>query len=840
MGNQINKRYYPGTIHKINKNNNQTLIDNSNPDDPKNKPIYDLTLRNTIWQIINDQKDYDTMEPFNVGTISPKMPIDTYIKMQASQIDKTGNIVPNPDMVTLPIYTPNPSIRKPDRASSHHFNNGRIDRDVYVNQFKGFCTYSVDKNLPDQHENVVSYPLPVISSKYLQNRTSNNIIASPDEKYDESSTDKFPIQIPNIGFEVVDRLKQIQDIATKYGISLVLDGSDIKNKKYKTADQLLSELNRNAYPQILDKIDIGYQMDYDDYTGYLNNNNTKNIQTKADSSTNNTRCDNFMIHQCAKQLYEQGCLKYDITYDNEGNPQRQAITWSSVNSMCYDKQNFPFTGASECVCINNPAGHAVNLFATAFKEDGTIPYTEKVNQGHLINERPIFCGTQPGQIDANDNVALLACSANRDNISDIILPLYNSDKTLITTAINPQLIPGNCNTAFGVHITSNGSGACYRTNTQQNGHLSVTTCSNTINIGNSNIDTLALEAIHMQNKCGQTSNASGDGITQTAEQKTEAEAEAKAIQAIYDNATMINIKFNNYATQIKNAPGKIRDYTQDYIIKKKEIETKISNANDIIKSSENNTSVKINDSIILIQNIQSQIDNILSALQTILNDSDINLTNIPSTADINNSYALLQQYLKKSLDKTQKIISNINKDNIIAYYAKITAYEAAIKSTLNDKIQNFSTIKSDIITINNDYKTLKGLYGSTGNYGDTGYTSDIIHKIINIYNKVALKEKIDTKDNPVHKPSSIGDGTNTNVPDNKESPSNVPDNKESPSNVPDNKESPSKFKLWLIIGVILLLIIIVIIIIIIIKNKSNNLVNKIDDTDTDDSDNNKD
>jgi hypothetical protein len=836
MGNQINKRYYPGTIHKINKNNNQTLIDNANPDDPKNKPVYDLTLRNTIWQFINDQKDYDTMELFNVGTISPTMPIDEYIKMQTSQIDKTGNIVPNPDMVTLPIYTPPLSIRKPDRASSHHFNNGRIDGDVYVNQFKGFCTYSVDKKLPDQHENVVSYPLPVIASKYLQNRTSNTIIAPPDEKYDESSTEKFPIQIPNIGFEVVDRLKQIQNIATKYGISLVLDGSDIKNIKYKTADQLLSELNRNAYPQLLDKVDIGYQMDYDDYTGYLNNNNTKNIQTKADSSTNNTRCDNFMIHQCAKQLYEQGCLKYDIIYDNEGNPQRQAISWSSVNSMCYDKQNFPFTGASECVCINNPAGHSVNLFATAFKEDGTIPYTEKVNQGQLINERPIFCGTQPGQIDANDNVALLACSANRDNISDIILPLYNSDKTLITTAINPQLVPGNCNIAFGVPITSNGSGACYRTNTQQNGHLNVTTCSNTINIGNSNIDTVTLEAIHMQNKCGQTSNASGDGITQTADQKAEAEAEDKAALAIYNKASMINTSFNNYAIQIKNAPGKITNYIQDYIIKKKEIETKISNAKDIIKSSENDTSVKINDSIILIQNIQSQVDNILSALQTTLNDADINLTNIPSTADINNSYGTLKQYLKNSLDKTQNIISNTNKDNIIAYYAKITTFEAAIKSTLNDKIQNFSKIKSDIITINNDYSTLKGLYGSTGNYGDKGYTSDIIYKINDIYNKAAIKENIDTKDNPVHKPST----NSGNVPDNKESPSNVPDNKESPSNVPDNKESPSKFKLWLIIGVILLLIIIVIIIIIITKNKSNNLVNKIDDNDTDDSDNNKD
>jgi len=852
MGNQIQKRYHTSAIYKINKNNNPELIDNTinNQITYTSSPVNDLTLRNTIWQIINDQKDYDTMEPFNVGTISPAMSIDDYSKMQDAQHDASGNIIPNPTTVTLPIYTPNPTVRAPDRASSSHFYKGTVTNDVYVNQFKAFCTYSVDKDIEGQSENVVSYSLPIINKDFLHGSWPE--ISPADEKFDINKTAKYPIPIPNIGIEVPDRLKKIQDIAKNYGIGLTLNGSEAeKNIRYKTADMLLGELNRKAYPQILDKVDIGYQMSKADYDKYLINDNTKLLQTKVGSSTNsNTGCDNFMIHQCAKQLYEQGCIKYDMIYDDEGTPQRQAITWSSVNSMCYDKQNFPFTGASECVCINNPRGHALNLKATSFRDDGYIPYTEKINQGQIINEKPIFCGTSvSNSFDPNDAVATLACSASRDTISDITLPMYNSDGKLL--AINPQLVPGNCNYAFAVPLNSGGGGACYRTSTQQNAHTNIVHCDNTISIGDSKIDTVMLEAIHMQNNCGQTPSASGSGITQTADQKTVADTEIAAAIANFDKANAINTLFTNYASQITNAPGKIANYNLLYTTNKKDIESKITNANDIIKASENEPSAKINESISAIKTIQSQIDILLGALKTALNESDINPSNIPSSADIRNSYTTLQAYLKTSLDKAQHAISDSNKDPMGELYAKILAYQTAISSTLEDKITKFNSIKTNVIQINTDYENLNKIYSGTNNYGDADYTSDIIHKITDLFNNVATKEGAKIKPNPAPVPAPVpalvptsevnisGETSKTNVAGETNVPgetnvtgeTNVPGetNVTGETNVPGETDNPppiqseTKSYLWLIIGIVLLLIVIIIVVIIVMKRKSNNI-----------------
>ena len=541
MGNQLIKGYDTGNTENprmIKKTNN--VNDLSYTSSYNFEKVTDMTLRNTIWSFIDNQEDYDIMEDLIVGKITPDRNIDTYIATQDAQ-EKGTFVRDSNNMITLPIYQsadyPTPDKKRtPDPASAHNIypNN---NTPVLVNRVKAICHQQYEAGLTEK--NVVSYTLPKINGNFANDNKTNTCA---ENCLDENTILNYPINLSKI-IEQKDKdptatLKQLQDLADKFHILKTLS---ITSTKEKTADQLISELQRKSYPKLLDIESIGYMIDQnsDDYTKLktiMANNITK---SSNDSSGVNSGCDTFMIHQCAKQVYEQGCLKYDVVYDKDGKPLKQVPTWSPNNDMCYDETNIPFYGVNECACLNNPYGNALGIKATSFHSNGRIPYKYKMSTLSQNIGDNIFVGNNEKPIDSADSIA--GRIYDKEATSNITLPLYNLNGKDAKN-FHPVVVPGYCNDHWQ-NKASDGHGMCYRTNDMVNSKGTFNFCTNELDIGDSNIGSLTLDSIHQQNNCGSSSPFPSD--VQTAAQ---AEADSSIIQSDNDNNQQASIANNNIAT----------------------------------------------------------------------------------------------------------------------------------------------------------------------------------------------------------------------------------------------------------------------------------------------------
>jgi hypothetical protein len=782
MGNQITKRKEDvDPLIKINSINNMKDI-NSSPKSDGNDIITDLTLRNTIWSFIDNQQDFDVMSPFALGTI--QKPTD----------EKKGDAI-------LSMYQAGKPRAQDPASAQNMFGKKDPGHPIFVNQLKAFCTNATDDPTITLKPNVVSYPLPIIATEYSQMKDGAQA-PPPDRIFDDNKlfidkdhkVAKYPIPLDDI-IKLPDtdpnKLKKLQDLAPTYDIDPILDNSKTPPKKKSTA-QLLTEFKRKAYPKLLEITYVGYQMTGTAYKALQTDPNISGTTLTKTGSTDkdNTACDNFMIHHCAKQVYEQGCLQYGLDYDKDGNPIKQVVEWNSKNGMCYDDNNFPFTGVPECACLNNPYGNSLNLQARSFNDDGTIPYKYHLNSNNGNN---IYCGVPPNKYADSDSIAKKVCDVSGKGASNLTLPLYGASANMFY----PSTIPGDCQTLMN-NGAGSGKGICYRTNNMINSNPSISICTNVLNIGDSNIDSLTLESIHQQNNCGSSAPTSNNPDPDTVAQQEAADAATSDDTKNFNSATGINSTFTALHTQIKNAKSNVINYRSISTANVQAINTDILDAATLLKTSENYSTSQLNDSITAITNKQFDIDNKLSAMDGQIHSNDFALL---SSSDIQ---SLVDQLTGFKTTSDNNVKNNPTIDTINSNNKQIQTYIDSINAaSINTDIQGLLAQQGQLKA---DYDKVSSYKSTGGTYPNDDYSSDIITQVISLYNKAATKEGRQPKAIP-------------NAPP----PTTPTPQGETPTTPPDDtpkSESKSKLYIWIGVGVFVLILIILGIILLKRRNKS--------------------
>ena len=66
-------------------------------------------------------------------------------------------------------------------------------------------------------------------------------------------------------------------------------------------------------------------------------------------------CDNFMVNNCGKSLYDRGCFK--IETNSSG---KKVAVWDAKNKNCFTEDKQLAYGLEECKCINSQTGYTLN------------------------------------------------------------------------------------------------------------------------------------------------------------------------------------------------------------------------------------------------------------------------------------------------------------------------------------------------------------------------------------------------------------------------------------------------------------------------------------------------
>ena len=226
---------------------------------------------------------------------------------------------------------------------------------------------------------------------------------------------------------------------------------------------------------------VGFQID-DDTKKYCGDNNAVgiagyNFSTIRGGGNTASICDNFMLDYCAKNLYEQGCIK--MGKSKSGNTVAQ---FDGSNKMCTDidaKMNY---GPPECHCLNSVFGENLNKWPARDIEDKTFgtknPY-----------------GLE-GRSTSSDNVA-----------TKYSLDIYKRD----STKTYPKVLDARC--ANRAYMGDSGISKAYTLLKEDKEN--VTICLNDINFIDSTIGTLNLTDIEMKNECGSSASRENQQATQS-------------------------------------------------------------------------------------------------------------------------------------------------------------------------------------------------------------------------------------------------------------------------------------------------------------------------------------
>ena len=249
----------------------------------------------------------------------------------------------------------------------------------------------------------------------------------------------------------------------------------------------------------LDTSYVGFQID-DDTKKYCGDNNIGgiagyNFSTNRGGSTKSV-CDYFMMDYCAKNLYEQGCLK---TIKDEDD----VIVGQFVgedNKICMDSDGRMNYGPPECHCLNSMLGPNLNSWPARELEDKT------------------FGTKNPYGLTGRDYT-------DPDNIATkYSLNIFGTkgDKQF------PKVLDARCK----LRATGGDSGLSKAYTLAQDDNANPTICMNEINISHSKINTFIMKDIKMENDCGNAPVTENKKISQAAidaaKAKFDADAAAKA------------------------------------------------------------------------------------------------------------------------------------------------------------------------------------------------------------------------------------------------------------------------------------------------------------------------
>ena len=73
----------------------------------------------------------------------------------------------------------------------------------------------------------------------------------------------------------------------------------------------------------------------------------------------NDLCNEFMVDQCAKSLYDQGCITC-ANPEDDGEFKKCTPKWNVKNKNCFTEEGTLIYGPEECACINSQTGFTLN------------------------------------------------------------------------------------------------------------------------------------------------------------------------------------------------------------------------------------------------------------------------------------------------------------------------------------------------------------------------------------------------------------------------------------------------------------------------------------------------
>ncbi len=216
---------------------------------------------------------------------------------------------------------------------------------------------------------------------------------------------------------------------------------------------------------------LGYVVDYQDLgLQFKLLNNDKNFCTDLELTTSESgQCDKIMVNNCAKSLYDIGCIK-TIERTSDSGQKTIIPVWNSENKKCFEFDGSLSYGPEECMCINSFTGFALNTKPSA---SITSPnYSKRVN---------------PYNINGSDQNSYTKYSAN--------LFKYDSQYQ------RPQVLDKRCASGIIGGSKASGKGPTY-TGAKLGYDVDVDICLSQINIGDSQIGEANFENINLTNVCG--------------------------------------------------------------------------------------------------------------------------------------------------------------------------------------------------------------------------------------------------------------------------------------------------------------------------------------------------
>ena len=216
---------------------------------------------------------------------------------------------------------------------------------------------------------------------------------------------------------------------------------------------------------------LGYVVDYQDLgLQFKLLNNDKNFCTDLELTTSESgQCDKIMVNNCAKSLYDIGCIK-TIERTSDSGQKTIIPVWNSENKKCFEVDGSLSYGPEECMCVNSFTGFTLNTKPSA---SITSPnYSKRVN---------------PYNINGSDQNSYTKYSAN--------LFKYDSQYQ------RPQVLDKRCASGIIGGSKASGKGPTY-TGAKLGYDVDVDICLSQINIGDSQIGEANFENINLTNVCG--------------------------------------------------------------------------------------------------------------------------------------------------------------------------------------------------------------------------------------------------------------------------------------------------------------------------------------------------
>ena len=199
----------------------------------------------------------------------------------------------------------------------------------------------------------------------------------------------------------------------------------------------------------------------------------ENFKTTIDSKgtyIGTPSCDAFMVNKCAKELYDQGCIKV-VKGKNNINKR----IWDTTNANCIDPTTkTSIYGSEDCACINS-------LFA-----------------GYTLNNDPSKSIKGGLAFETNDQNPY-----GIDGSTSNLYTKYSLDVMGQGPSVQyPQLFDPTCAARSGVSSVASGMSKPYLLPKYRK---NPTVCMNKIQIKDSNIGTLNMKNIKQSNTCNQKS-----------------------------------------------------------------------------------------------------------------------------------------------------------------------------------------------------------------------------------------------------------------------------------------------------------------------------------------------